>query len=169
VSASTALSREQSKQKKSGQTLVNELADIVQELRAQEEDPTEFRTRAFQLLKRIYLPKPESYDDDPSQSVLFGWIRAVCELCQPNAVLDSALLALCTTFVHIEEPGAVSQEKAIDSYREALLRLGSQAPQELYAQLEYTLSSIALISTSEVMRLETYAIHLLTFAIDICV
>lgn len=135
---------------KAVRTVPEELNELTRLFELRPRDHRAFRRQAFRLLRRVYLPRPELNEGDPGRSAPFSWVRAICELCMPNAVLDCTLLALCTALAYAEAPGNISHERAIDCYTDALGVLSNSLADNASNSAEYTLASMVNISTCEI-------------------
>jgi hypothetical protein len=156
LSASDAISNS-TPPEQAPRSVLGDLGEIVQLATAVPRDTNLFRQTAFRLLARIYLPRPEVSEGDPSKSAPFAWVRAICELDLPNEVLDSCLVALCSALVYVEEQRQELYEQAIERYSAALRHLGSALRPHGSANPEYTIASIITLSTCEVCVIRSKA------------
>jgi hypothetical protein len=134
----------------SARTLISELDDLTKSLPLPFENPQNFRSLAFKLLRTIYVPRAVVSDAEAADSAIFAWISGICELCQPNEALDHALLAWCTALGYVEEPDVIPSGRAYNAYSDALRVLSETLSSKLPTHLEYTLAAIVALSTCEV-------------------
>ena len=138
-------------EKSTTRTVLEELNELVHLFGIATRDVVAFRSKAFHLLVRVYLPNPEVSEDEPARSAPFSWVRAICELELPNEVLDRTIVALCTALAYVDNPKAVSHARALDHYSDALRGLGATITDDASDNPEYTLASIVSLSTCEVL------------------
>ena len=143
-------------------SVLGQLGDILHLFATSPRDTCTFRAEAFKLLERIYLPRPEVSDGNPSKDPPFAWVRAICELNLPNDVLDRSLIALCSALVYAEEQREDLYAQAIEQYSQALKVLGAALCPNASENPEYTIAAIVTISTCEVRSPPTNVLYRLT-------
>lgn len=106
-----------------------------------------FRTKAFQILRRIYLPKGQR-----DESVAVGsrsWVETVCKCPRPNSTLDESILALCAAQLYITRSGSISLDRALEYYSNGLARLSADLQHIDSTTLASLLASVVVLSTCE--------------------
>jgi hypothetical protein len=114
--------------------------------------PMTTRSRAWEILKELYLPRvpPTQNIESLVATSCYSWVHAVCHSSLESNILDLSLLAFCAIQIHIAEPLSISHEYALNLYNDAV--------QELIQDLEFpherdkdeTLGAILALSTCEV-------------------
>ncbi|KAL2211713.1 hypothetical protein CC79DRAFT_1364010 [Sarocladium strictum] len=106
-----------------------------------------FRAKAFQILRRIYLPTGQ-----PDESIAVGscsWVETVCECPRPNSTLDQSILALCAAQLYITRSGSISLDRALEYYSNGLARLSADLQHIDSTTLASLLASVVVLSTCE--------------------
>jgi hypothetical protein len=113
--------------------------------------PLEYRKRAEELLKKLYLPHPRQISRRPELGrATYSWLHAVCQLSGKSQALDYALLAFNVILVYITRIGTESLEQALRLYTEGIERLRRDLENPAMRFLDVTLAAIAVLSTCEV-------------------
>lgn len=131
-------------------SVTEQLGGILRLYSAHPLDTIALRSQALELLKRIYLPRPEVSGGTPDKDPPFAWVGAICKLELPDDVLDSTLIALCSALVYVEEQRDDLYEQAIEYYSQALRDLRAVFCPDRTSDPEYTIAAIVAISTCEV-------------------
>lgn len=151
MSAPTVLGRPQAKRPRLN-PVQDELDDLVRLLdipTALTASPSALRLRAFNLLRRLYLPQPGLAVNESNGGSPFSCARAVCDLEGICPVLDRAIVAFCTAQVHVTNTGNVSHDQCVEIYHDALQRLSAVLTLDGDDRLDYLLASIVVLSSCE--------------------
>jgi hypothetical protein len=116
-----------------------------------DQSPMVYRSRAWVLLKKLYLPHTQSdVEVLTSTTTSYSWLSAICQLKYNNKALDHALLAFCAVQIHLLEPSSVSLDAVLRLYSETLSELVQILKStEENSELE-TLAAIVVLTTCEV-------------------
>lgn len=117
--------------------------------------PCPLRYKAFQLIRKLYLPQPQVTDSFSSHVDPTSWFGAVCELEDPCPVLDHSLIAFCTIQLHIADTSSITSEQGVERYNIALEYLSFALSRGENTKLEYILASIVVLSTCELFCFPT--------------
>ena len=126
-----------------------DLQDLDWQVHSQTGPRIQLRLRAFELIKKLYLPQPSQADI--TSSTLFSWISAICELKGESNALDHALLTFCVIQVAITKTGSACADDALQSYNNSLLKLQVEIEQDGAGQRDEILAAISVLSTYEVL------------------
>lgn len=109
----------------------------------------ELRSRAVQLLQKLYLASDYEVDSNYSQTC-WGWVLSISELKGTSQALDMSLQSLCVvqSFAH---GIAVSLEQSLDLYNTALQKLREDVENHELKLSKETLATIVVLSTTEVV------------------
>ncbi|KAK0383944.1 hypothetical protein NLU13_8035 [Sarocladium strictum] len=109
---------------------------------------SEFRSTAFRILRRLYLPRESMMNDSIAIGTSF-WVTAVCDCVQESSTLDLALLALCASQLYITQHGGMTLDRALEVYSSGLSRLANSLQRVNANNLPCLLGSIVALSTCE--------------------
>jgi hypothetical protein len=125
----------------------------LEALKSEVQEPSvpriQFRLRALELLKKLYLPQPSLADI--RESSIFSWLPIVCGLDGESHALDYSLLTFCVVQVAVTKTGNACVNEALQVYNEALHKLAAELKDYRAGRSDEILAAISVLSTSEVL------------------
>lgn len=135
-----------------------DLQDLTSQVQKPTGPPRQFRLRAFELLKELYLPRLSQANIRKSST--FSWLPNICELEGESHALDHSLLAFCVIQVAITKTGRAGVDEASQVYNDALRKLQVELDDDGAGQSDEILAAISILSTCEVLLSSKLSSHI---------
>ncbi|KAF2094148.1 hypothetical protein NA57DRAFT_80565 [Rhizodiscina lignyota] len=126
-----------------------ELETVIQDLVESSKNGINFRRRAVDLIKRLYLPR-EPNTEYHLKHTAYSWIYGAADLSGPSQALDVALLAFAMSLLYVTGSGNATLGQGLQLYNTAITHLCTDLENPDTKACDETLATIIVLSTCEI-------------------
>ncbi|KIN02837.1 hypothetical protein OIDMADRAFT_52664 [Oidiodendron maius Zn] len=121
--------------------------------------PIDFRRKAVELLRKIYLPKKlvaEGYRERHWHAVggVYAWLACLRTLTEKSKALDLALLAFCIVQTHVTKTSSVNIEDGLQFYSEAICHYRCELQDDRKRSRNESFATIIVLITCELFTFQ---------------